>query len=373
MSFEDQSGFWWRSITGAHRIVVQVVDALVENAAVLLDIPADLPWRQEMRSVIEEGYRSRSGSADVIIEVIDAADECPAQQSPGSFLLQRFAPNRETRTGYRERSSRTIQEYLKEKAVLKNRIVWIKGLSGRDAAAWLEFCKGYSRQSPEYGMFVLEVHGGGRFDENTFRHVRYLDHVTGYDLQLFNSFLLEDLPGLSAEWKQYISAVAASLCDTDAEVSAALVQALAEKGACPLQKLAELAGAPAFAARGAEPGSGHVLALGRRKETAELEKRLWKAQVQSLFPLIEMERVQLIGRHEQAIRAVLDANYIERFHEEVKEPIEAELSTLCKMMDVYRLQLPEKKRIRLLRDCRNCLAHIKCCSPDRVQALLDGR
>ena len=52
----DWSEFWWSHITGSHMVVSNVVESLLEKSTVVLEVPEDLPWRQEMRSVIERDF-----------------------------------------------------------------------------------------------------------------------------------------------------------------------------------------------------------------------------------------------------------------------------------------------------------------------------
>lgn len=374
MDFQNWSAFWWNNITGANLVVSNVVDALLDNSTVVIDVPSDLPWRQQMRSVIEDSFRSRSGSPEMIIEIIDAADECPSDQAPGQFLLQKYAQNREVRGGYRERSQRTIQDYLKEKGVLKDRVIWVKGLSGKYIAKWLNFCKDYCHDSPEYGLFVLEVHGGvTRLDNKNIQYIRFLDCVSSYDVQLFSSFVVDDISNLNSDWKKYISSVAANLCDTDAEISACLLSNINVKSDSPLDIITNISEYSQYKMRGTDPTSKHIFAFSRKGDTTELEKRLWKAQVQTLFPLIEMERILIIEQYEYEMQEALDKNYVEQYRSQITNPIELELGTMCYMMSVCQLYIKEKEtrdRIKFLHDCRNNLAHAHCCSPEEVRQLL---
>ena len=57
--------FWWNNVTGPHKAVVGVAEALLSNSTVILKVPADLPWRRPMRSAIEEQIRNMS---DTFIE-----------------------------------------------------------------------------------------------------------------------------------------------------------------------------------------------------------------------------------------------------------------------------------------------------------------
>jgi hypothetical protein len=109
-------------------VVSNVVESLLAKSTVVLEVPEDLPWRQEMRRVIERDFRDKSHLMEHIVEIIDAADECKGEE-PGAFLLEHYSPSREIRLGYRARSKKTIQDYIKENGVLKNRVVWVKGLT----------------------------------------------------------------------------------------------------------------------------------------------------------------------------------------------------------------------------------------------------
>ena len=378
MFYQDWSEFWWSSITGAHLAVTKVVDALSENSALIVQIPADMPWRQEMRSVIEDEFRKKTGYSEMIIEIIDASDECTEDESPGRFLLEKFAPNKEVRNGYRERSHKTIQEYIKEKSVLKNRVIWIKGFSEKQVGKWISFCKDYHSQSSENGLFVLEIRSEIPLqDSSEICSVRLFDCISGYDVLLLCSFIAEDIVGLSSEWKKYISTVASEICETDAEIASRLMEIMNIKKQAPLQIVSDLAELKSYSARGADKNSNHVFSLLRRGHIEKLERRLWRAQVKTLFPIIEMERIYVISCYQNELQKNLNENIIEQYNKRITNPFDVELGTLCYMMSntIKNFCIKNKSirdRIQFLHDCRNHLAHAHCCSLEEVQKLLDN-
>ena len=136
--------FWWSNITGPYVMVSTVASALLENANVLIRVPSDLPWRHSMRSVIQSEFRDRSLSRDIIIESVDETDDNPENLDPGVFILNRFA-DEITRQGYRSKAKKTIQDYIVQRDILRNRIVWVKGLSEKTTEKWIQFCKGFFR------------------------------------------------------------------------------------------------------------------------------------------------------------------------------------------------------------------------------------
>ena len=130
--------FWWNNITGAHVVVSKVADALLENKMVILKVPSDLPWRYSMRSSIHTAFQERTDARNVVIEAMDVVDDNPDDLDPGRFLLQKYASS-SVACGYREKSKISIQDYILQKDVIKNRILWIKGLEGTTANKWIKF------------------------------------------------------------------------------------------------------------------------------------------------------------------------------------------------------------------------------------------
>lgn len=378
MYTDEWQEFWWNSITGPHKAVTAVAEALLSNSTVILKVPTDLPWRRPMRSAIEEHIRSMSGSVDTIITQLDVADECSPADEPGRYLLSRFARSDVFRS-YREKSGISIQDYMIRNGVLKDTILWVKGLDSVQAAKWLKFSQGY-KGSIEDGLFVLEVHeqinlGGAK----NIQAVVFDAYVREYDLQVFNSFVLDEQNAYSDSWKKYASAVAASLCKTDAEVSELYLRLVDLQKDDPIAGIEALAALPDLARRGEDASSTHILNLWRRGDTAELERRVWEAQLQVLFPLLEMLRTRIIDELREPLTECLREHPISQFGAPVTDPYDLEFGTLVWLMgktDEYAMRylyVPDealRQRIRFLRDCRNCLAHTSCCSVEQVSELL---
>ncbi len=371
--------FWWNNITGAQVIISKVAAVLLENTMVVLQVPSDLPWRHSMRSAIHFAFQERTAFRDIVIESIDIVDDNQENIEPGRFVLRHFAPSTVS-GGYREKSRVTIQEYIVQREVIKNRIIWVKGLSGENANQWVKFCRGFSPKSTTDGLFVLEVHGNHNISETKYlKVINFNDYVTSYDVQLFNSFVLDGKNMYFNNWKKYISTVAALVCDVDAEVSELLLRILDFRTEEPIEGIRRIAELPEFRRRGAESSFDHVLWLYRNDKLLEIQHRVWSAQVQVLFPIIEMERVSIIKEWEQTIKLVLNEHKVFQYGEVIEEPMDVELGTLCYMMrhrvetDLYQLYIPDesvRQRIKTLHDCRNLLAHASCCTPAQVTELL---
>lgn len=375
--------FWWNNITGAHVVVSKVVDALLENKMVILKVPSDLPWRYSMRSSIHTAFQEKTDTRNVVIEVIDMVDDNPDDLEPGRFLLQRFASSSVAR-GYREKSKISIQDYIVQKEVIKNRILWIKGMKESDETKWIKFCKGFTPKTASEGLLVLEVHGNVTAPESKFiENINFSDWVSSYDVQLFNSFVLDEDDGISCTsdlWKKYISTTVAMVCDVDAEISELLLKDVDFRKESAIDGIARIVETQNYLRRGAEKDSEHVLCLYRNNKVVELNHRIWASQVQVLFPVIEMERIEIIEKYRDEISQVLSDNNFTQYGERIVDPMEIELGSLCYMMssrkdaNIYMLYIPDEKdreRIKFLHECRNLLAHVSTCNPEQVRKLLD--
>lgn len=377
--------FWWNNITGAKVVVSKVSDALLENKMVVLKVPSDLPWRYSMRSSMHLAFQEKTDTRDVVIEPIDVVDDNPESLEPGRFLLQRYAPSAVSR-GYREKSKVSIQDYIAQKDVIKNRILWIKGLDGSSANQWIKFCKEFTPKTSTDGLFVLEIHGAIEQPESRFIEcIDFSDYVSNYDVQLFNSFVLDNEGSCASDvWRRYISTTVAMVCGVDAEVSELLLRDVDFRKESAIEGIARIADNPQFSRRGTESESEHVLWLYRNNKISELRHRIWAAQVQVLFPIIEVERIEIIERYKAALSTVLSENNVTQYGEQIVDPMDVELGSLCYMMShrkhndtyMYMLYIPDendRERIKFLHECRNKLAHVSFCEPDEVRQLLDKK
>ena len=377
------SNFWWKNITGANYIVKEVVETLIANKAAILNVPYDLPWRHDMRAEVENTYKPNAESSYVIIDQIDDSDDRSEEVSVGTFLLRRNGQKREIINGYRDRAGKSIQEYLIENGVLKDRIIWVKGLTSERAKEWISFVEQYRSKAAKDGLFVLEVPGDIKNTSYDNIHViKYSDYVTDYDVQLLNSFILSERDDLSEEWKQYISNVAAKLCGTDAEVSEWLINNTNLKKMNPIAAIGRMSVQPDFDMRGKADNSEHVLALHRADNTKELERRIWSSQIRTLFPIVELEKQRIVSENYESIKKTLASHEYKQYEKTIIDPYDLEIGSLYNLTTHrspsggYMLYIPDEElrdRISFLRDCRNKLAHSRCCTADEVNKLLSYR
>lgn len=374
--------FWWNEITGANQLIKDTVSVLKDGKNVILNLPLDLSWRRKMRSnVIKElkDLLAKENVFDELLDITDSQENGSYGNDIGEFLLNHFCNAPEIRDGYRSISGKSIQDYLVDEKVLENKIVWVKGMTAAHEQAWTKFCRDYKNKSIDDGLFVIEVHNTFPIVDN--RHVATLnfsDYINVFDVQLFCSFLISGNKQYSEEWKRYIVTYITSLCREDAEIAAEVIARIKDfRQSDIISILKEIAQDEDFKKRGSSDGAGHILTLVRDGKDIDINKRQWAAQVKSLFPLIEMERGEIVNCYHNVLQDILDNEVIEQYNERIDNTSDIELGTLEFMCRKYEsdTNMPEDilDRIAFLRRCRNNIAHGDCCSVEDVRKLFDNK
>lgn len=383
----NAEAYWWESVTGPQELIETVANSIRARKVVALMVPEDLPWRDGMRAAVQLEIRQSPELGDVDVEYIDVQDECPDEENIGEYLLRRYALESVT-SNYRGRES--IQEYISKNNILNNRLLWVKGMSKEDEKKWIDFCRKYEISHDIEGHIVLEVRCATRDEEPNIDFIQYSEYISDYDVLLFNSAFL-DRAGkeLRHTWQRYIAALCANLCGTDAELSVHLMETSDFKKQEPLQRITEIVASEDFIRRG-ENSKDHVLNAARGNRTPEIKNRIWKAQLQTIFPILEMERASFIEKYYDQIRDALrtkylDSNYntlrrIHQFGKTLDDPWDAEIGTIYRMTKLrrendshYLLFIPDdtsRERIELLHSMRNSLAHGEVCPVEQLEEFI---
>ncbi len=379
------SELWWEEITGPVRLTEALLLALQQGKSVVFRIDPDLPWRWVLRGILEQAIHDY-GLGTVII---DSADEYRGGDL-GEYLVGRIDPRR-VADYLRARSDRA--KFWRESGILEGKVVWAKGVPAAQAEAWLQFAAESRRRTQGAGGCLLELAPGVGPERLTrgLEVIRYDEYITPQDLQLFTA-IVAARSGVPAPLRAYAAGVAANLCAPDPEAAEMLLSRLDWAAAEPVAGLSELLVQEDTDLRRGR-GPAHPFALLRQGDTDALLRRVWTAQIQIAFPLIELERVKIINRYRAEIGAALETAYwnpvsglyerITQYGGRPADPLELELGTLVYMMQVrrkpegdqYLLYIPleaDRLRLKFLHRCRNLLAHLKLCTPAEMTELFGG-
>ena len=114
----------------------------------------------------------------------------------------------------------------------------------------------------------------------------------------------------------------------------------------------------------------HPAVLALRDDLPALASRVWEGQLPVLLPFLEQRRQALLQQLAERLRPLLP--YQNASGETLRrlEEIEVgDLFRLCVSSGLVRLEAPTRAEIRLLRDCRNLLAHLNPVPEAEVLAL----
>ena len=350
------SDFWWKNITGASAMTNDAVNAITEGYSLILGVPGHVPWPDTMRRIIRENI----SSGDIYITVIDAGNECG--ESPGDYLLRHY----DTERRYRSRLA-SVQDYFMGNKALGGHIFWLHNFADKaQASEWVAFCGKYPSESADTGLFIIDTDSGNIMPSGRVKAVNYDDYAESHDTMIFASFLLDaersSTQQYSREWKQYISLLAAMLCGNNAQLAESFIRAGDFTRYEPSDILEGVCG----------------------ECPEDVSVRIWSAQVQVFFPMIELARVRIIrnykGLSDKLAFALswLNANGQAMKQSDGKTVIDPEdLDTgglfhlLCQSKMIKPVDEELNEYVSLLRSFRNLLAHMTPCQVNDVSDLLE--
>jgi hypothetical protein len=209
-----------------------------------------------------------------------------------------------------------------------------------------------------------------------------------------------DASGLSTARKRYLAAVLTHICHGDVETAALLVdcyqtgkmslrsalatvsEELPLRGNTNSTDSNTISESIQYAYAPTNTTPEHPLTAARRGDWHSIEVSVWQAQLEVLFPLIESERLRIVDSLAPDLWPLINQGSITQYNAKVNNPRDVELGTLVYLMAkregngervLYVPDVAIRKRIHLLHDCRNNLAHGDCCSPAQVDQLLEDK
>lgn len=382
----EPSELWWENVTGPLQMVSAMEYAMQDGKSVILRHPGFLPWQDLLRDlthgVMDTIVIDRPMKKDEIIPKI-------LEQFP-----QKYAIN--CPPVYKNQV-----EFVRSQHIFQGSTIWINAQDKTAADQVIRFVSDYrGNDYDKYGSFVLAVPAETAIPNISDRVevICYQDYVRSNNLRLFSSLLVEDTPSIPMNMREYAAAVIASVCAPDPELIPALMEALEVSCETPDEVLRRMWEDGYWGAldRNLSNLRGHPFVLFQKGASEEFQNRIWRAQLQTLFSEIEVERTDIVKAHYSDIREALHTQYWDKRSEAfcyikdpvnhciIDDPYDAEIGVLAFMLTAYRDRaeteklwyLPESEtrgRINFLRTCRNSLAHITPCSPDSVARLLEKR
>lgn len=378
----DNGALWWEEIAGPSALVSDIQSALSEGHSVICNVTTALAYRWVFRDSIGHWLADR----DVMVVHIDCNGEYNGEDIT-EFLLRRVQPD--MLTDYLRRHS---PQFMRDRGLLHGKLLWIRGVPDKYLRNWIQYISSYRSHDLEHGLLFMELQNEPpmRLPQNL-RFFDYSKYIRKDDLRLYASILAERYLDEPSAVKQYAVELAAALCVTDAEVVNDILLHPGVVREDPVEVLRQVfsdnyMGSP----RGREAGHPFALLAQHREDT--LYYHVWSAQVRVGYPRIELERLGLVRQWSREIEDALEKQYLNERHSRaeyftdyegnrITDPFDVEVGMLLRMTTLrqfednsqYMFYLPDaqvRDWLRLLRDCRNDLAHLNCCKPEQFYKLL---
>jgi len=328
----------------------------IDNNALctVLSVPDKLPWHEQLLEILVNEWINDEFSGMKKFLIIDDAE---VKNDIGALLYEKYADEKQQSKYKYSVKKPAYDDFLIQEGILDDKIIWVKNVSNVDRWKKRLFPKYSGKTSGNSVIFILETTNGGAAGSD--ETLKYFDYVTVYDVNLFASLAAEE-SAAEPKLRQYITFVAANLCAFDMNVES-MAKFISEKGG----DFKSMNIVDAFT-------SGGYMA--KDDDRNRVERRLWRAQLQAAFPLIEEERVKFIDdpdHFESLLTAMEVSEKVDL--EGVNDPYDLELGKIVFMLDEGSLRVHgPKKRIRLLHKLRNRLAHWKVCDADDMYELLSA-
>lgn len=369
----DHGTYWWEEVPGPRGVVTSIVDACATGRSALLVTGHPMPWRESLEGVVRGALERRLDGDLVLIGPDDLEDE---GREPGEFLLERYAP-RDVSMAYRSGTGKSRADYIVERRLFSNSVIWVRGLDAEREAEWIRFCEGFPSRSRQDGVVLVEVSHAQGPQSGGKRSLKVIDAdrlVTRFDVMLYCSSLvgLTSSEGTSPEQLSYRASLLARICGKDIELCARVNELCIDGSvASALDEIASFVLACDRVVEESGETRRELAGTGAR-DRADLERRVWEAQVESIFPLVERERMEIVSSLSHELEWCLGQHEVNQYGERVISPVDIELGTMVYTIAMGWLVVDSslKRRIHLLRDIRNAIAHGSMSCDENIRELL---
>lgn len=349
---------WWCQVTNASNFIKEAIEAVSENKNLVLELPSYLPWYDTMRGQIEEGLRKCPDR--ILAQVNDSNLE------PGEMILNQLC-KKETRDEYRPSIGYAAFLANCEKTVLNDRFVWVTGITEDRCTLWLDFVSEYTKKlgnEKKGGIFILETKAESVVNNKKGIVVLNFDKkIESCDRLVFNMLAASSVRE-KVQMKQYLAELVSSIVGNDIELSA---QCVSKKRYKQFLKNPYTVLKKVEQEECKSDGLPFVFSISEE----EINRLVWKAQIKTVFPIVEEYRERFISKHRNQIEEELPVS--NSFGEEYVEPNEVEIGTLYYMTThgMINLSYEEQKELYRFKEARNKLAHLMILDVEEIISIFE--
>lgn len=339
-SWETYESVWWREIHGPAQLCRELLDGLRERGILFFHHSGPLPWGDALRDQVQEELRSYAGD----LRILPPVDMGAAQRSE-QWFVDTFAPEHA-----RDFLSVTaLPRFLDRSGALDGKVLWLYGLPEGEEGFWTERLAEFAAlPAAQRCVIVLEVEGK-RYRRKRVTDLSADDYIRPFDVTQLCTMAVS-VGRESSREKEYLSSLCREGIGGDPEALPGLLRRREELLTRPVETLMD------------------VLGL----EEREAVRRVRRAQLRLLLPLLEDLRIALLEEHADDCRKLLP--FQDEFGNEYQSEYEMELRHLVyyyKQGAIY-LTGEEWERVRLPYEARNRLMHqMKALDAEMIRQVLE--
>lgn len=339
---------WWGKINNAARLIDDIVDNVVKRRQTVI-CTSGTPFPKELSGIAQDEI-CRQDSENRLTVLDDSLLDKPVVD-----LMWERCPEDVTGTYFPKKgSTRTSFICGCDQFSLNDSTVWVSGISDERLPEWIAFVRDYGAGCREFhhAAFVLETNSPqshqGKMKNITFYSAS--DYITDYDLNVYYMLQASEISSCSPIMSQYIAELVTTLCGSDPYTAESMLSHKKEIAERPLELYEECGGAP----------------LTR----AELQSRLWKAQMRVLFPVIEECRCRIVNNYLDKLEKAMP--FTTAYGVRIDEPFELDIGNILSMHGSGSIMLNsrDKELLSDLKPIRDDLAHMKPAAYDVIESML---
>lgn len=363
MTHLEPQNLWWETITGPASLLDEIVDACLEQKIALIKHAFPLPFYPQFQDTVHDRFQDVNREIQLLTLDLSAYE---GQQEVDLFFLDAVA-DRDQVSKYRR--SEKVVDFLEKHKIIYWKLLWIEGISQQYQKEWETFFRSFSSSLLADSYVVLPWKESYYVTEaQRFKILEYEKIVHYHDTRLYCHLLLHRSEGEKGSY--YFSSVASHLAGNDGELAQFLLDIPDFFEVETVSLLEEHLENYLYGYEPEDFGASHFIS---NQNPEYIKKCLWYAQLEVLFPMIELTHRGILKEWEEDIAEYLERYPVEQFHVEIKHPNELELGTLFyirKNIPAFDEALHEE--IEFLRKCRNLIAHGDICRMEDVKRLLDS-
>lgn len=323
----ELSQLWWTQVHGPNAFLEEFCQELSKGGCFFLHHSRTLPWPEQFLNEVHRRVQLLQGHFGVG-DPVDIPEDIP-KNGLGQWFVERFLPQQADNF----LSTTPLSDFLTGIGGLNHRMIWLRARSEDQLKQWLTLLSQFAAR-PESRESIVILEGGGRPQSRR--------KVVLFDLDgRFTSFDVVQLCTIAANGTQCKGSYKPYLTH--------LLDQLSAQDPCLVERLAEYGGELV------EDPAAKALGIG--VAPAEAARRVRRAQLLLLLPIIEDIRIHSLGQLYQQCLSLLPV--CDDYGNELTDVYELELRHIVHYYHCGQLSMsPERwDEVKTAYDIRNSLMH----------------